>query len=355
MPFGCNCSALLPIRTCGPYANHGDTTRALELLSQCVSGQVANGTNPVTSPAAALAEAFPDGFDVNCTPDVLFISRPDGAQYMSQDQGVSWLNVGGSAGAASSVQANTILNNSAVTLNLGNVVVWDFAADSAVDVSTDETTDTIAGVWQETTLAGNSGTLTNRGISSVLVDGPVSRGDVLVLSSTVAGRATRLVPGLGAFQIIGTALESLASAGSVLAFVDIKAVSNPDIHVHVHHASNTSIGAGATVELPWDTEDRDTYGMHDTVTNNTDLIPPVDGLYNVYCSLVGHSDLKPYIYKNGAVWAPGTNGGNGGYVAMPLWLTTSDYVSIYASGNGSVSRTVTGASSFFGMKLQQRT
>lgn len=188
MPFGCDCTEILPIASCAPYANHGDVTRALEALSQCVLGAVAIATDPVASPAAALAEAFPGGFDPDCTPDALFITRPDGAYFISLDAGTTWMDIGGSAGPASSVQGTNVLNNSAVTLTLGNVVVWDWTADSAVDVAVDDAKP-IAGIWQETTLSGNTGTMTIQGLSSIQVDGPLARGDLLFVSS-VSGKAT---------------------------------------------------------------------------------------------------------------------------------------------------------------------
>lgn len=86
----CNCGDAVQIGTHPPYANVADVTQAFEQLKNCCIGAVANTTDPIDSPAAALAEGFPDGLKTECGCDVLWLVRPDGSTYISSDGGQNW-------------------------------------------------------------------------------------------------------------------------------------------------------------------------------------------------------------------------------------------------------------------------
>ncbi len=302
MPVGCNCSEILPIRACSPYANHGDVSRALNALSQCIVGDIGSGTDPVADPSTALAEAFPDGFNDNCEPDYLIVKRADGAHYMSTDLGVSWFNMGGTAGAASSVQADQVLNNSGVTLTPGSVVVWDFSADRAVEITTDDTNSILAGVWTDTTLHGAEGTLTNRGIAVVLVDSAVARGDALVISASNAGEASRKLA-QGKVNVIGYALESLGSPGAVLAFVDCQ-YDLPRYATYSYVLAENTAGptftSGADRTVPLNTEESDLGGIGALASNQVTLQPgiyKVRGEVSVIGNGSGFSEIRMKIHN----------------------------------------------------------
>lgn len=365
MPVGCDCSEILPIRACQPYANHGDVTRALAALGQCRVGDVENTTDPVADPSGALAEAFPNGFNPNCPPDVIYIRRPDGAIYTSVNQGVSWTPVGASAGSPSSVRVDEVLNNSAQTLQTGDVVVWDFTQDRAVKVTTDDFDNQIAGVWVGTTLSSNTGMFVARGIAVVKVDSPVSRGDALIISSALDGYATPRVGDQAANSLIGYALENLGSPGSVLAFVDAHLFEVPDIRVRVMKSANQSIsGDGTTSTITWDVEVYDTYNLHDNSSNTDRLTAPIDGVYSITLLIAVNSvtgDINTAIVKNGDdadILGGGATrdliaSGHKASSTVLVPLNAGDWVRARVRKSGAYAAGVT-TRSYFEMKLERR-
>ena len=78
------------------------------------------------------------------------------------------------------------------------------------------------------------------------------------------------------------------------------------VGVQVTKTANTSVGAGANVQIPWDSEAFDTNGFHDNVTNNARLTVPSGqgGYYTVYFAMQWASSATVArrivaIYKNG--------------------------------------------------------
>jgi len=76
--------------------------------------------------------------------------------------------------------------------------------------------------------------------------------------------------------------------------------------VQVTKTADTSVGAGANVQIPWDSEAFDTDGFHSNVTNNARLTVPSGqgGYYKVYFAMQwGPSATVERrivaIYKNG--------------------------------------------------------
>lgn len=85
----------------------------------------------------------------------------------------------------------------------------------------------------------------------------------------------------------------------------------PDKHINVgcriYHSTTQSINTGTVTPLAFDTEDFDTNGFHDTVTNNSRVTIPtgLDGFYLI----LGHvqyaaqttGERRARIHKNGSV------------------------------------------------------
>ena len=78
------------------------------------------------------------------------------------------------------------------------------------------------------------------------------------------------------------------------------------VGVQVTKTANTSVGSGANVQIPWDSEAFDTDGFHDNVTNNARLTVPSGqgGYYTVYFAMQWGSSATVArrivaIYKNG--------------------------------------------------------
>jgi len=78
------------------------------------------------------------------------------------------------------------------------------------------------------------------------------------------------------------------------------------VGVQVTKTANTSVGAGANVQIPWDSEEFDTDGFHSNVTNNARLTVPsgLGGYYKVYFAMQWASSSTVQrrivaIYKNG--------------------------------------------------------
>jgi len=78
------------------------------------------------------------------------------------------------------------------------------------------------------------------------------------------------------------------------------------VGVQVTKTANTSVGAGANVQIPWDSEAFDTNGFHDNSTNNARLTVPSGqgGYYTVYFAMQWASSVTVArrivaIYKNG--------------------------------------------------------
>lgn len=145
-----------------------------------------------------------------------------------------------------------ILNNSGITLETGDVVVWDTTTDRAVTTTTTFGLRTVAGVWQGRSANGAYGRVLTRGIGWVKVNGTVARGESLY-TSTSAGQAQTRV---GQSGNLGRVIMARTGAGKVLAFIDVRRPASDYVLIRDEKAQNT---AGGTFTLgAWRTRDLNT-------------------------------------------------------------------------------------------------
>jgi hypothetical protein len=124
-----------------------------------------------------------------------------------------WVN------APSGVYLDSVLNNSGVTLEDGDVVIWDSTADRAITLTTTAEDKLLAGVWRGRTAAAGYGRVQVRGIGYVNGDAAITRGARLVSSATTskAGATT----GFSVGADLGLALETTAGASYLLAYINV--------------------------------------------------------------------------------------------------------------------------------------
>jgi len=128
----------------------------------------------------------------------------------------------------------------------------------------------------------------------------------------------------------------------------------------VTKAAVQSIPSGAWTALQFDTEQIDTDGWHDNVTNNSRITVGVTGVYSVsgrfQISSTDNGDLGIAIYKNGAVaaidvidmGASSTNRGRA--IHQNLYLTAGDYVEIYVYQDSGAAKDTVVATTGFGVR-----
>lgn len=123
-----------------------------------------------------------------------------------------WVN------APPGVYLDNVLNNSGLTLEDGDVVVWDVGTDRAVTTTTTEDYVLTAGVWRGYTANGGYGRVQVRGIGYVKANAAVTRGNTLTSSTTVRQAAVATSP----CRNIGAALETTSGSGLVLTRIDMR-------------------------------------------------------------------------------------------------------------------------------------
>lgn len=166
----------------------------------------------------------------------------------------TWIN------APPGIYLPNVLNNSGVTLEDGDVVIWDSTADRAVTTSTILGDDRVAGIWRSKTLNGASGQLQTAGIGYVNASAAVTRGDALQASATTE----RAVSTLNLATILGRALETTAGAGLVLANIAIETITEAYILIQDQKTQNTAGGTfttGAWQKRDLNTEVVDTHNL----------------------------------------------------------------------------------------------
>jgi hypothetical protein len=142
---------------------------------------------------------------------------------------------------------------------------------------------------------GTSGTVTVTNSMATAID---AKGDLVV--GTGADTFSRLAVGTNTYVLTADSAEATGlkwvapSGGSTF------------VGVQVTKTANTSVGAGANAQIPWDSEAFDTNGFHDNVTNNARLTVPSGqgGYYTVYFAMQWASSSTVArrivaIYKNG--------------------------------------------------------
>lgn len=185
-----------------------------------------------------------------------------------------WVN------APPAVHLDHVLNNSAITLTDGMVVIVDTGADRAATTTTTRDHKRVMGVWRGNTAAAAYGRVQVSGIGYVRADAAVTRGDNLTTSTTAGSATTNALPTLNA--TIGRALETTVGAGLVLTHIDPKVVNDIDFIVVVDQKSN-GVAAASIVQAAWrtrelNTEIVDTGGIA-SVASNQITIPR--GRYSV--------------------------------------------------------------------------
>jgi len=247
------------------------------------------------------------------------------------------------ANAASGIWLDGILNNSGGTLQTGSVTIWDTTADRAITTTTARDNKKTAGVWVGRTSNGGYGRLLVRGVGYVLATTAVTRGDLLV-TSTTAGQA--VVAGTtGALNaIIGRALETTSGAGLVLTYIDAHIVNDLDWVIVQDQRSSGSANGGALTATTWttrtlNTEVVDTGSLCTLAANQATLQP---GTYTaVFISAFGLAVVNRTRLRDttgGATLAQSVNGtGIGTSVGVgEFTLTVASAVELqyYVSGTG---------------------
>jgi hypothetical protein len=124
--------------------------------------------------------------------------------------------------AADGVYLLDILNNSGVTLETGDVVVWDHTADRAIKTTTTEWNPEVAGVWVGRTVAGGYGRVQVKGIGYVRTTAAVTTVGVPYVTSTTAKGAveTSYSVGNSSLATFARSLDTTGAAGICLMFID---------------------------------------------------------------------------------------------------------------------------------------
>ncbi|MBA3867792.1 MAG: hypothetical protein H0X30_01410 [Anaerolineae bacterium] len=197
------------------------------------------------------------------------------------------------ANAASGVYLDNIFNNSGGTLVTGDVVIWDTSTDRAVTTTTTANNSLIAGVWVGRTANGSYGRLLRLGVGYVNAGAAVTRGDILV-NSTTAKQATANNNLVG--TRVGQALETTSGSGLVLTFVNVHLKSTYPVLIQDLKNSGTapaSLTAGAWRTRELTTEVTDLSNLATLASNQITLQP---GNYLAWC--VASGTLPAVIHLN---------------------------------------------------------
>jgi hypothetical protein len=124
------------------------------------------------------------------------------------------------ANAAAGVYLDNILNNSGVTLQDGDVVIWDTSTDRAVITTTTADDVLLAGVWRGRTANGSYGRVQVQGVGYVNANAAITRGAILVTSTTAKQAGVPTSFSVGAE--LGRALETTVGSGYVLASFNVR-------------------------------------------------------------------------------------------------------------------------------------
>ena len=125
------------------------------------------------------------------------------------------------ANAAAGVYLDNVLNNSGGALTTGDIVVWDTTTDRAVTTTTTNDDILLAGAWVGSTPNGSYGRVVTNGIGLVNGGAAITRGTLLVTSTTpkqaaVPSNLSNIVAS------IGVALETTTGSGLILTRVNVQ-------------------------------------------------------------------------------------------------------------------------------------
>ena len=162
--------------------------------------------------------------------------------------------------AADGVYIRDVLNNSGITLESGDVVIWDVSANRAVTTTTQENHPSPAGVWVGRTNNGDYGRVLAHGVGLVRVNGAYTRGAGLY-SATTARRAVAIGATTRQTGNLGFLLETTAGAGTLaLAFIDARRNLTEYAEYSYTVAQNTTgptFASGADRTVPLNLEEYD--------------------------------------------------------------------------------------------------
>jgi hypothetical protein len=129
-----------------------------------------------------------------------------------------------------------IYNNSGVALQTGDVVVWDSSAAQAVKTSTTANDLAVAGVVVGRIAIGGTGMILTRGFGWVNASAAVTRGNVLV-QSTTAKQAANPTVASAPIGVFGYATQTSGSAGLVTAYIDASYTQNLNLNYAINNRS----------------------------------------------------------------------------------------------------------------------
>lgn len=183
-----------------------------------------------------------------------------------------WVN------APPGVYLDSILNNSGGELNDGDVVVIDTTADRAMTTLATANSRLVTGVWRGRTANGSYGRVQTEGVGYVLTSAAVTRGDLLATSAT-AGRAATATRFNG---YLGQALETIGSAGRVLANINVRRML-PSPYAVLEDQKATNTAGGSMVATTWTTRDLNTEvaDANNIVAIAANQFTPIAGTYRI--------------------------------------------------------------------------
>lgn len=158
------------------------------------------------------------------------------------------------ANAADGVYLKDIMNNSGVTLETGDAVIWDTSADRAVTTTTTLNDPLLAGVWVGRVQDGDYGRVLVKGVGLVRTTSALARGVGIVASGTVrqfASMGTSIVGGYGHM------LEASGAGELALAYIDIPRVlprAACFIYELAQNTAGSTYAAGADRTVLFNTE-----------------------------------------------------------------------------------------------------
>lgn len=260
----------------------------------------------------AVANGFVTLTDADITPRAEWANAPDGVYLLN------------------------VLNNSGVTLEHGDVVIWDSSADRAVTRTTTPNDRLIAGVWQGRAANGAYGRVQVSGIGLVSTAAAVTRG--LRLGTAATAGTAQNTPFTG---YMGRALETTSGAGLALTQIDCNVNYVPVAVIEDQKAQNTDGGTstgGAWSTRVLNTEVSDPDGIVSITSNQ---FRPIAGVYKAqavapFISGASTSTLRIRIINADTAvvvatglnaFVPGGSNGGIGHVMTPRFTAngTDDY------------------------------
>ncbi|MEO8608920.1 MAG: hypothetical protein ABI690_13595 [Chloroflexota bacterium] len=248
-----------------------------------------------------------------------------------------WVN------APPGVYLDSVLNNSGATLNDGDVVVWDSTTDRAVTTTMTRDLKRIAGVWRGQAAASASGRIQTDGIGYVRSAAAVTRGDLLITSTTAGAVVSAGTAGAGN-GVLGQALETTSGAGLVLARIRVRSVRDEDwVVVQDQKTSGTSGGttaAGAWTTHVLNTEVVDTGNIASVASNQVTLEPgnyTAEWMMSAGANITGHRSRLRNITA-GATLGLGIGANNaamnGGLIQFTLTVQSAIELQYWANTAG---------------------